>query len=96
MLLEQRVGTGAVGPDEPQRLHVGPIALQIFPAGVGDRAVVERMGHVVAVLAHTQTADAAAVAVHHVQIARRFVLVHLVALQRAFAAVGNEGHVAAG
>ena len=94
MLLEDRVGARAVRPHGPDRLDVGPTAFVIFPARVGDQAVVQRVGQVVAVLAHAQSADPASVGTHHVQIAARLVLVVLVALQRRAAALGHEDDVA--
>jgi len=96
VLLEQGVGAGAVGPDGPQRLDVGPAPLLVFPAGVADRAVVEGVGQVVAVLGDAHAADIAPVGPHHVEVRRGLVLVVLVALERIAATLGDEHDVAVG
>ncbi len=96
MLLEDGVGPGAVGADGPDGLDEGPTALVVLPARVGDGAVVQRVRQVIAVLANAQAADAAAVGLHHVEVAARLVLVVFVALERGAAAFGDEDDVAVG
>ena len=60
------------------------------------RAVVQRVGQVIAVLVRAQAPDAGAVGLHHVEVAARFVLVVFVALERGAAPLGDEDNVAAG
>ena len=56
------------GRTDHKRLDLGQIPLVIFPSRVSDRAVVEAMGQVVAVLVDAQPADSRAVRAHQVQV----------------------------
>ena len=96
VLLKDGIRASAIGPDAPDGLDEGPTALVILPAEIADRAIIQSMGEVIAILVRAQAADTGAVGLHDVKVAARFILVVFVALERGAASLGDEDNVAAG